>query len=213
MKKRISLLLAICLLLLSACDTTELTIADNSVPQAGTADLLEYTVSTPAPPEITAEPLAEAEFDGVTLLLGDSLTYGFGMLHGSERRVFAGRVGLTTKEAANELLRIFDADPAERWHTAKELLISVKPDRVYILLGTNDIGSDEDTWLSRYSDFISEIKAVTAAGISLTSIPPTRIRNADYIEARNAVLKALADELNLGWLDILYAACCARARR
>lgn len=136
---------------------------------------------------------------GPIVFFGDSITQGFGLrkYFTSGNLINKGVSGNTTRDA---LKRIND-------------VISKKPDKVFIMLGTNDIWTlmDEEATIDNYNDIINKIRtACPYVEIIIQSVLPmgknALYRNPDVsnkgIDSLNLRLKEMASVCCLEYVDI-----------
>ena len=128
-------------------------------------------------------------------LFGDSLTEAFQANEFLPNISFANR-GISGDVAEAAIRRLDDS------------LITLKPDTILMMFGTNDIGlgySDEEI-LQNYGEMLSRIQAhLPVVSVYVQSILPTRddlTRPSHRITALNGRLEELASNFNCNWLNL-----------
>lgn len=144
-----------------------------------------------------SDPEIDEKFFNKSLFVGDSITEGisaYGLL--SNTNVLAVK-GLTVLKAEKEIGTI-----AKR-----------KPERIYILLGSNDLlyGMDSEKFSSEYVEFIRHIKdKLPGAKIYIQSIFPVSkdverkkpLLSNSRIDEFNKALSKMAEEQDIGYIDV-----------
>ena len=177
---------------------------------------------TPSPtPEPTPEPApvivqlsetsADDSFFETAALVGNSLVEGF--------RLYTG---LTTPDYyASTSLSVFGLDSTYfvtlnngGKGTVYDGLAQETYERIYILLGVNEIGYEETSFVSAYSAMIDKMREVNPDAIyyimSLTPISESKSASDQYfnmerVGAYNALLLAIAEEKNCLYIDLVEA--------
>ena len=153
-------------------------------------------------------PVIDDSFDGV-LFIGDSRTDGLSEYgHLGNADVFSN-AGLSAYTAMTKSLPISHED--EETCTLEELLKERKYKLILVMLGINEIGYDRQAAIRKYGelvDWIEEIQPeaylVLEANLHITEekSESNDIFNNENINEINAAIHQLAEEKNLGWLDI-----------
>lgn len=144
-----------------------------------------------------SSPEIDEEFFSKALFIGDSITEGisaYGLLDKSN--ILAAK-GLTISKAENEM----------------DTIIKMKPEKIYILLGSNDLlyGMDSEKFSSDYLGFIQDIKyKLPETKVYIQSIFPVTkdveskkpLLTNSRIDEFNLVLQRKAGEQEIGYIDI-----------
>lgn len=191
-------------------------------PDSQTNENIENTAdfSTDAGESITSERVSDDYFDN-SVFIGDSISYGL-ELYVTEKRaagetVFGDAKFLTSGSLsyANSLWDVSDESVHPTYLGEKMKLETavgmIQPDKIYILLGTNDVAlygveatiQNADTEISRL------LEASPGSKIIIQSVTPKYISEAtandldnEDIDQLNEALKAFAEEKNYTYLDI-----------
>ncbi|MCL1823878.1 MAG: GDSL-type esterase/lipase family protein [Oscillospiraceae bacterium] len=179
---------------------------EENVPESTTTPPPSITKATTDPPDIIKPVPPSGEFDknffANDLFIGDSITTGlpgYGFLPAGN--VFA-KVGLSLAYAASTEI---DGETSLNKATA------MKPERIFIMLGTNEIGHNNPADLApRMKTFVEALKnTVPDSEIYILTIPPVTAaheqsspENMEKINTYNDLLKILASENGFNLIDI-----------
>lgn len=193
---------------------------EETVPPAETVQPEEKPDSgTENPPEgesageFAPVPESEAVDDGYfadAAFIGDSRTQGLRLYSGLKDTNWLCSVGLTVETAATEKFSVADGK-----YTALDALGVLKPAKVYIMLGLNELGwKSADIFIEKYAAIIDAALAANPdCLVYVQSILPvsaakdaggTWCNNAN-VNARNERLKELAEEKGVYYLDVASA--------
>ena len=193
---------------------------EETVPPAETVQPEEKPDSgTENPPEgesageFAPVPESEAVDDGYfadAVFIGDSRTQGLRLYSGLKDTNWLCSVGLTVETAATEKFSVADGK-----YTALDALGVLKPGKVYIMLGLNELGwKSADIFIEKYAAIIDAALAANPdCLVYVQSILPvsaakdaggTWCNNAN-VNARNERLKELAEEKGVYYLDVASA--------
>ena len=193
---------------------------EETVPPAETVQPEEKPDSgTENPPEgesageFAPVPESEAVDDGYfadAVFIGDSRTQGLRLYSGLKDTNWLCSVGLTVETAATEKFSVADGK-----YTALDALGVLKPAKVYIMLGLNELGwKSADIFIEKYAAIIDAALAANPdCLVYVQSILPvsaakdaggTWCNNAN-VNARNERLKELAEEKGVYYLDVASA--------
>lgn len=187
------------------------TTSNTPTPTAETAvEPVKFNKNTPSPDEalIAANTAATQAVNikeekentavgGPVVFLGDSLTEGLSIYGFFPESKILGINSLNTISAREQT----------------ENVVSLKPSKLFILLGINDIweGGSVDEYIDRYKKLISEIKAGTnGSKIYVESILPVsefamernkQISNKIIDEANNKI-RTMAQEIGINYIDV-----------
>lgn len=178
----------------------------------------------PPPPETTPKPAEESipsesttpstsyskEFFANDLFIGDSISTGLYLYGKLEMKNVAAGIGYTPYKAYSEEIDLYDNTSA----TALEYAQSMQPKRIFIMLGSNGMGSSTDidamkgsyaTLLEKLADSCPEtdiycisISPVTADSSSAASAGITNEMIRDF----NGSVKKICDEMGAIYLDL-----------
>ena len=163
--------------------------------------------------EFAPVPESEAVDDGYfadAAFIGDSRTQGLRLYSGLKDTNWLCSVGLTVETAATEKFSVADGK-----YTALDALGVLKPAKVYIMLGLNELGwKSADIFIEKYAAIIDAALAANQdCLVYVQSILPvsaakdaggTWCNNAN-VNARNERLKELAEEKGVYYLDVASA--------
>lgn len=167
----------------------------------------------PAEEPFAAVPESEAVDDSYfadAAFIGDSRTQGLRLYSGLKDTNWLCSVGLTVETAATEKFSVADGK-----YTALDALGVLKPAKVYIMLGLNELGwKSADIFIEKYAAIIDAALAANQdCLVYVQSILPvsaakdaggTWCNNANVNE-RNERLKELAEEKGVYYLDVASA--------
>lgn len=167
----------------------------------------------PAEEPFAAVPESEAVGDDYfadAAFIGDSRTQGLRLYSGLKDTNWLCSVGLTVETAATEKFSVADGK-----YTALDALGVLKPAKVYIMLGLNELGwKSADIFIEKYAAIIdAALAADPDCLVYVQSILPvsaakdaggTWCNNAN-VNARNERLKELAEEKGVYYLDVASA--------
>ncbi|MDE7194859.1 MAG: hypothetical protein K2O14_12980 [Oscillospiraceae bacterium] len=183
----------------------------------------------PTPPETTPEPTVESqhadnptnessapstswsqEFFADDLFIGDSISTGLYLYGKLEMKNVAAGIGYTPYKAYSEAIDLYDGTSA----TALEYAQKMQPKRIFIMLGSNGMGSTTDiegmkstykTLLEKLTSSCSDsevycisVSPVTADSTSAASAGITNEMISDF----NASVKAMCGDMGLRYLDL-----------
>lgn len=207
------LLLLLALSLLCACNGTP---GPEKTPPLSEAALPTQTPSpTPAPtPSPTPEPRAERVEDAYfadAAFFGNSLMDGLHSFGGLEcGDFFAGTSASVISVESTKDTRLSDGSAA----TLLEALMEKQYARIYVLLGINELGFNQDGFVDLYRALLEKIQAGQPQAqifvFSLTPITEKRSEN-DQLFTRervlgfNTAIKAMAEQENYIFLDLFNA--------
>lgn len=178
----------------------------------------------PPPSEVVPEPTAEShseessapstnyskEFFAEDLFIGDSISTGLYLYGKLDKRNVAAGIGYTPYKAYSEAVELYDGTSA----TALEYAQSMQPKRIFIMLGSNGMGSSTDIegMKSTYKTLLekltascpdSEIYCISVSPVTAdsTSAASAGITN-EMISEFNASIKAACGDMGLRYLDL-----------
>lgn len=173
----------------------------------------------PPPTETVPEPTVEStdffpkysqEFFAEDLFIGDSISTGLYLYGKLDKRNVAAGIGYTPYKAYSEAVELYDGTSA----TALEYAQSMQPKRIYIMLGSNGMGSSTDIegMKSTYKTLLekltascpdSEIYCISVSPVTAdsTSAASAGITN-EMISEFNASIKAMCGDMGLRYLDL-----------
>lgn len=141
------------------------------------------------------------------LFIGDSRTVALQMYSGLNNTNFFVNTGMS-------IWKVMDSQIANvngQTMTVDKALQSAKYDKIYIMLGINEVGTGTpDTFLQQYANVVNRIKQLQPQAIiyiqSIMHVTQSKddantAVNNNNINARNEKLKTLADNVNVFWLD------------
>lgn len=148
-------------------------------------------------PIINTSPEIDEEFFQKALFIGDSITEGisaYGLLE--DRNILAVK-GLTVLKAEKEI----------------DTIVKRKPERIYILLGSNDLlyGMDSEKFSSEYIEFIQHIKdKLPNTKVYIQSIFPVSkdveankpLLSNSRIDEFNRKLKSMAEQQEINYINV-----------
>lgn len=178
----------------------------------------------PPPPETVPEPTADSsseessapstnyskEFFTEDLFIGDSISTGLYLYGKLDKRNVAAGIGYTPYKAYSEAVELYDGTSA----TALEYAQSMQPKRIFVMLGSNGMGSSTDIegMKSTYKTLLekltascpdSEIYCISVSPVTAdsTSAASAGITN-EMISEFNASIKAACGDMGLRYLDL-----------
>lgn len=138
-------------------ETTEapVTTAPPPPPETEPETTAEPVVTEPATDYVAPEAADPTEFDN-SLFIGDSRTVGISAFGGlGSADVFATK-GMSIYRAFTETLEVRSSEGEA---VLLEYLLTEKTyDRVYIMLGINEIGTNIDVWSNKYSELVNYVR-------------------------------------------------------
>lgn len=145
----------------------------------------------------STEPEIDEEFFSNALFIGDSITEGISAYGFLDKKNVLAVKGLTVLKAEKEM----------------DAIAKRKPDRIYILLGSNDLlyGMDSEKFSSEYIEFIQHIKEkLPETKLYIQSIFPVSreveskkpMLSNSRIDIFNKDLKKMAEQQGIGYIDI-----------
>lgn len=175
---------------------------ESSAPES-TSPESSYEDSSHEPSENPNDP--DTYFDDAAFL-GNSLVSGLDIYHIEPAATYYWSVGMSVYGALHTPMKNSE-------YTAVETLCSKKFGKVFLMFGTNELGwANSDSFISYYSDIIDKIhSAMPNAKIYIQSILPVTKSvnnknengiNNKRIEEYNKLLKELANERSVNYLDI-----------
>ena len=130
-------------------ETTEAEITPEPVTTA------EPVITEPATDYLAPEPIDPTEFDN-SLFIGDSRTVGISAFGGlGTADVFATK-GMTVFRAFTETLGVKSSEGEEV--LLEDLLSENTYNRVYIMLGINEIGTNINVWCPKYLEIVNKVQ-------------------------------------------------------
>ena len=167
----------------------------------------------PAEEPFAAVPESEAVGDDYfadAAFIGDSRTQGLRLYSGLKDTNWLCSVGLTVETAATEKFSVADGK-----YTALDALGVLKPAKVYIMLGLNELGwKSADIFIEKYAGIIDAALAANPdCEVYVQSILPVSASkdaagtwcNNKNVLSRNERLIALAEEKGVNYLDVASA--------
>lgn len=181
----------------------------------------------PPPPETTPEPTVESlpaesneisevfpvyskEFFADDLFIGDSISTGLYLYGKLDKKNVAAGIGYTPYKAYSEAVELYDGTNA----TALEYAQKMQPKRIFIMLGSNGMGSSTDiegmkstyrTLLEKLTDscpdsevYCISVSPVTAGSTSAASAGITNEMISDF----NTSVKGMCGDMGLRYLDL-----------
>lgn len=152
---------------------------------------------------------AEADYLDGALFIGDSRTAVLAEYAGWDQTDFFVEYGLTAWDVMEK--ELFTDKETGKKLTLRELLTKQSYDKIYLMLGINELGrGTADTFYEQYKSVVDEIRTMQPDAIlfiqSIMHVTAekdskgTYINNAE-INARNAKIRTLADNIHTFWLD------------
>lgn len=179
--------------------------ADSQEPAEGEESQEEH-------PETESDELSFPEIDDAfddVLFIGDSRTDGLSEYgHLGNADVFADS-GLSSYTAMTKSLQISGED--ETKYTLEELLSERQYKLILVMLGINELGYDRQAAIRKYGELVNWIQElqpeaylVLEANLHITEAKSQGddIFNNENINEMNDAIHQLAEEKNLGWLDV-----------
>lgn len=163
------------------------------------------TTTAPPPPETTTVREISASMENA-LFIGDSRTVGLSEYASLPGATFFARVGMTVFEIDKTSLKV----PGVGYMTLDEVLSRKIYDKVYVMLGVNEIGYDVGSIVEKYVKILEKIIAyqpeafiILQANLHVTSsyYYTNGIINNPAIDQLNAILVQYADNERLFFLD------------
>ncbi len=178
----------------------------------------------PPPPETASEPTSEStasvstdffpkysqEFFADDLFIGDSISTGLYLYGKLEMKNVAAGIGYTPYKAYSEAVDLYDGTSA----TALEYAQKTQPKRIFVMLGSNGMGSGTDIegMKSTYKTLLekltascpdSEIYCISVSPVTAdsTSAASAGITN-EMISEFNASIKDICGDMGLRYLDL-----------
>ena len=182
--------------------------ADSTQQEEAEQDTTAAEDQTEAEPVEASFPEIDDSFDDV-LFIGDSRTDGLSEYgHLGNADVFADS-GLSSYTAMTKSLQISDED--EKEYTLEELLSERQYKLILVMLGINELGYDRQAAIRKYGELVNRIQElqpnaylVLEANLHITEAKSEGddIFNNENINEINDAIHQIAEEKNLGWLDI-----------
>lgn len=182
--------------------------ADSTQQEEAEQDTTAAEDQTEAEPVESSFPEIDDSFDDV-LFIGDSRTDGLSEYgHLGNADVFADS-GLSSYTAMTKSLQISDED--EKEYTLEELLSERHYKLILVMLGINELGYDRQAAIRKYGELVNRIQElqpeaylVLEANLHITEAKSEGddIFNNENINEINDAIHQIAEEKNLGWLDI-----------
>ena len=194
--------------IIGGCDSIGSFLGDLPLTRAQTAAVMlrllvpEERISPEPVPETPPEPVytpMDDEWFENTMFLGDSLTHGLSLYGGLSTPTYYYYTGMSVFNVMSKTLECSKGSKK----TLDEALASKNWERVYILLGINEIGSDTESYKTKYGELIDHIRAkLPNAEICIqTILPVSRSKEAQktgfskyLVDRKNAALAELARE-------------------
>ena len=185
------------------------TVPPEEEPDSGTENPPEGESAGEFAPVPESEAVGDDYFADAAFI-GDSRTQGLRLYSGLKDTNWLCSVGLTVETAATEKFSVADGK-----YTALDALGVLKPAKVYIMLGLNELGwKSADIFIEKYAAIIdAALAADPDCLVYVQSILPvsaakdaggTWCNNAN-VNARNERLKELAEEKGVYYLDVASA--------
>lgn len=161
--------------------------------------------TTAPPPEITTVRRMTASMEN-TLFIGDSRTVGLSEYASLPGATFFARVGMTVFEIDKTALNVSGVG----YVTLDDILQRKTYDKIYVMLGVNEIGYDMESIVSKYVKILEKIIAyqpeafiIMQANLHVTSsyYYTNGIINNPAIDQLNSILVQYADNQRLFFLD------------
>ncbi len=182
--------------------------ADSTQQEEAEQDTSSEEEQTEAEPEEPPFPEVDDSFDDV-LFIGDSRTDGLSEYgHLGNADVFADS-GLSAYTAMTKSLQISGED--ETKYTLEELLSERQYKLILVMLGINELGYDRQAAIRKYGELVNRIQElqpeaylVLEANLHMTEDKSEGddIFNNENINEMNDAIHQIAEEKNLGWLDV-----------
>ncbi len=135
--------------------TAEPEIAPPPPPETEPETTAEPVITEPATDYTAPEPVDPTEFDN-SLFIGDSRTVGISAFGGlGTADVFATK-GMSIYRVFTETLEVRSSEGEEV--LLEDLLLENTYDRVYIMLGINEIGTNIDVWSGKYLELVNKVR-------------------------------------------------------
>lgn len=187
---------------------------DETVPEAGdknenSAEASEQ-IAWRNPEDVVYETVTDDYFSDA-VFIGDSRTVGMYEYGGLEDiSAFYASTGLT-------VYKMFDANivdiPGQKEKATIEQMLSEKQfSKIYLMIGINEMGTGTvDTFIAKYEECLEHLRELQPDAViyiqAIMKVTTERSDQGDYItnegiEERNERLKALADNVNIYYLDV-----------
>lgn len=160
------------------------------------------TTTTAAPSATQAAP----DFTGA-LFIGDSRTVGLMEYGGMSGASYFCSTGMSVYKIDRES----NASPGKASRTLEQALAEQSYQRVYLMLGINELGYNRTTTINKYSDLVTRIRAAQpratvyiCANLKVGAGRSNRdsVVNNQNIEQFNQAIAALADGSSVRYLDV-----------
>lgn len=163
----------------------------------------------PVPSEIPEEPQGpvkpENPFEGA-LFVGDSRTVGIGKYAGITEADFFASTGMSVYNVFEESVKVGDREKC----TLETLLAEVQYDRIYLMLGINELGYNFDRTVETFGEVVAKLRELQPeayihlqANLHVTKAKSDsdKLYNNDNINRLNEALLPLADGQTVFYLD------------
>ncbi len=158
-------------------------------------------------PEETADLPEEEQSAGMALLIGDSRGVGLAEYGDLEDTDFFADVGMSVYSVWKKEIAV-----GERGKTTLEDLLSAQSyDTIYLMLGINELGYDQDQTIRTYADTVERIAGLQPEAriclmanlhVSQRRAAGDRVYNNENLDALNGRIAQLAQERELTYLDV-----------
>ena len=191
----------------SACPADQVYIP--SVPEAETPPASSGPIrdQPPEEEEPPAPPKPENPFEGA-LFIGDSRTVGIGKYAGITESDFFATTGMSVYSIFKEKVKV--GDRAEKC-TLETLLAEAQYDRIYLMLGINELGYNLDNTATTYGEVVARLRELQPeayiyiqANLHVTKKKSDgdKTYNNDRINRLNESISAFADGKQTFYLDV-----------
>ena len=193
-------------------DTPQEPIAEITIPPA-------TPTPTPVPLGPDGLPLVEymcvddSYFDDA-VFIGDSRTRSLQLYSGLDNTTFLAETGLTIQTVLDRKLT---PSNSTQKITVREYLATHQFKKVYLMLGINELGSGTaESFVEDYAEVLQTIRELQPDAViylqAILNISEAKHKEGTYINndtimERNALLKTLADNVTVFWLDANQAIC------
>ncbi len=167
-------------------------------PNSSTTTTQSTTVITTTSPEVEPPPASDNDavddsyFDD-TVFVGDSITVGYSAYGFIEEKSVLASQGMNIEKINTEKVK----SPGNGNYIILDHLINLKPNKIYVMLGSNGIAwLSNEFMIGEYDDFINGIKeALPDSIVYVVSVPPV---TKELEDGDNPITNKMIDEFNSG---------------
>ena len=187
--------------------------ADAYVPPLRTEDgalLLTYAELSARMDQPEAAAQVDSWFENA-LFIGDSRTVGLSLNAGADNADFFCWTGMTVFDAFKKTVKL-DADAPDDTKVDLETVLTAKQyDKIYIMLGINELGSSLTRIEEKYAELLTRVQALQPGAkiwlqanmhVSQGRSDKDPTINNPRIDELNGMIRALAERQGAGWLDV-----------